>query len=204
MQLFRMNSIRFFDILLAMLGVVILLPLFILIALCIKISSKGSVFFNQTRVGKNNIDFKLFKFRTMYVQAEAKGQLTVGGRDSRITKVGYYLRKFKLDELPQFFNVLLGQMSLVGPRPEVRKYVNFYTAEQVKVLDVLPGITDYASIAFRNENDLLEKATNPEEYYIKEIMPKKIELNKQFIEQRTLKNYFSILFATILTSVKGK
>jgi len=204
MQLFRMNSIRFFDILLAMLGVVILLPLFILIALCIKISSKGSVFFNQTRVGKNNIDFKLFKFRTMYVQAEAKGQLTVGGRDSRITKVGYYLRKFKLDELPQLFNVLLGQMSLVGPRPEVRKYVNFYTAEQVKVLDVLPGITDYASIAFRNENDLLEKATNPEEYYIKEIMPKKIELNKQFIEQRTLKNYFSILFATILTSVKGK
>ncbi|GMV77546.1 MAG: glycosyl transferase [Chitinophagaceae bacterium] len=199
-----MNSIRFFDILLAMLGVVILLPLFILIALCIKISSKGSVFFNQTRVGKNNIDFKLFKFRTMYVQAEAKGQLTVGGRDSRITKVGYYLRKFKLDELPQFFNVLLGQMSLVGPRPEVRKYVNFYTAEQLKVLDVLPGITDYASIAFRNENDLLEKATNPEEYYIKEIMPKKIELNKQFIEQRTLKNYFSILFATILTSVKGK
>jgi len=199
-----MNSIRFFDILLAMLGVVILLPLFILIALCIKISSKGSVFFNQTRVGKNNIDFKLFKFRTMYVQAEAKGQLTVGGRDSRITKVGYYLRKFKLDELPQLFNVLLGQMSLVGPRPEVRKYVNFYTAEQVKVLDVLPGITDYASIAFRNENDLLEKATNPEEYYIKEIMPKKIELNKQFIEQRTLKNYFSILFATILTSVKGK
>ena len=204
MQLFRMNSIRFFDILLAMLGVVILLPLFILIALCIKISSKGSVFFNQTRVGKNNIDFKLFKFRTMYVQAEAKGQLTVGGRDSRITKVGYYLRKCKLDELPQFFNVLLGQMSLVGPRPEVRKYVNFYTAEQLKVLDVLPGITDYASIAFRNENDLLEKATNPEEYYIKEIMPKKIELNKQFIEQRTLKNYFSILFATILTSVKGK
>lgn len=199
-----MNSIRFFDILLAMLGVVILLPLFILIALCIKISSKGSVFFNQTRVGKNNIDFKLFKFRTMYVQAEAKGQLTVGGRDSRITKVGYYLRKFKLDELPQFFNVLLGQMSLVGPRPEVRKYVNFYTAEQLKVLDVMPGITDYASIAFRNENDLLEKATNPEEYYIKEIMPKKIELNKQFIEQRTLKNYFSILFATILTSVKGK
>ena len=204
MQLFRMNSIRFFDILLAMLGVVILLPLFILIALCIKISSKGSVFFNQTSVGKNNIDFKLFKFRTMYVQAEAKGQLTVGGRDSRITKVGYYLRKFKLDELPQLFNVLLGQMSLVGPRPEVRKYVNFYTAEQLKVLDVLPGITDYASIAFRNENDLLEKATNPEEYYIKEIMPKKIELNKQFIEQRTLKNYFSILFATILTSVKGK
>lgn len=204
MQLFRMNSIRFFDILLAMLGVVILLPLFILIALCIKISSKGSVFFNQTRVGKNNIDFKLFKFRTMYVQAEAKGQLTVGGRDSRITKAGYYLRKFKLDELPQLFNVLLGQMSLVGPRPEVRKYVNFYTAEQLKVLDVLPGITDYASIAFRNENDLLEKATNPEAYYIKEIMPKKIELNKQFIEQRTLKNYFSILFATILTSVKGK
>ncbi|MBX2932320.1 MAG: sugar transferase [Chitinophagaceae bacterium] len=199
-----MDSIRFFDIVFALFGMIILSPLFILIALCIKCTSKGSIFFKQRRVGKNNIDFKLYKFRTMYVQAETKGQLTVGGRDNRITTVGYYLRKFKLDELPQLVNVLLGQMSLVGPRPEVRKYVNYYTNEQLQVLNVLPGITDYASIAFRNENELLAKAENPEEFYIQHIMPQKIELNRKFIEQRTLKNYFSILFATILTSVKGK
>jgi lipopolysaccharide/colanic/teichoic acid biosynthesis glycosyltransferase len=140
----------------------------------------------------------------MQINAESKGQLTVGGRDSRITNVGYFLRKFKLDELPQLFNVLNGTMSLVGPRPEVRKFVNFYTVEQQKVLLVLPGITDFASIEFRNENELLANATNPEQYYIEVIMPKKIDLNKQFIENRTLKNYFSILFTTVLTSVRGK
>ncbi|MCZ2222897.1 MAG: sugar transferase [Chitinophagales bacterium] len=199
-----MDSIRFFDFVFALIGIIILSPLFIIIALCIKCTSKGSVFFKQTRVGKNNIDFKLYKFRSMYVQAETKGQLTVGGRDNRITTVGYYLRKFKLDELPQFLNVLFGEMSFVGPRPEVRKYVNYYTAEQLQVLNVLPGITDYASIAFRNENELLAKAENPEEYYIQYILPKKIELNRMFIEQRTLKNYFSILWKTIITSVRGK
>jgi lipopolysaccharide/colanic/teichoic acid biosynthesis glycosyltransferase len=199
-----MDSIRFFDLLFALLGIIILLPLFIIIALCIKISSKGPVFFKQVRVGKNNIDFKLYKFRSMYVAAESKGQLTVGGRDNRITPIGYYIRKFKIDELPQFINVLLGEMSFVGPRPEVRKYVNLYTAEQLTVLNVLPGITDDASIAFRNENELLEKAANPEEYYIQEIMPKKIALNRKFIAQRTLKNYFSILIATVITAVKGK
>jgi lipopolysaccharide/colanic/teichoic acid biosynthesis glycosyltransferase len=140
----------------------------------------------------------------MQINAESKGQLTVGGRDSRITNVGYFLRKFKLDELPQLFNVLNGTMSLVGPRPEVRKFVNFYTVEQQKVLLVLPGITDFASIEFRNENELLANATNPEQYYIEVIMSKKIDLNKQFIENRTLKNYFSILFTTVLTSVRGK
>ncbi len=199
-----MDSIRFFDFVFALIGIIILSPLFIIIALCIKCTSKGSVFFKQTRVGKNNIDFKLYKFRSMYVQAETKGQLTVGGRDNRITTVGYYLRKFKLDELPQFLNVLFGEMSFVGPRPEVRKYVNYYTTEQLHVLNVLPGITDYASIAFRNENELLAKAENPEEYYIQYILPKKIELNRMFIEQRTLKNYFSILWKTIITSVRGK
>jgi lipopolysaccharide/colanic/teichoic acid biosynthesis glycosyltransferase len=184
-----MDSIRFFDI---------------SIALCIKLTSKGAVIFSQIRVGKYNIDFKLYKFRTMYQQAESKGQLTVGGRDNRITGIGYYLRKFKLDELPQLFNVLNGKMSLVGPRPEVRKYVNLYTNEQLKVLNVLPGITDYASLAFRNENDLLANAENPEQYYIDEIMPKKIELNKKFIENRTIKNYFLILIKTVKTAVKGE
>lgn len=199
-----MDSIRCFDVLFAFLGIIILLPFFIVIALLIKITSAGSILFKQNRVGKNNVDFKLFKFRTMQINAESKGQLTVGGRDSRITNVGYFLRKFKLDELPQLFNVLNGTMSLVGPRPEVRKFVNFYTVEQQKVLLVLPGITDFASIEFRNENELLANATNPEQYYIEVIMPKKIDLNKQFIENRTLKNYFSILFTTVLTSVRGK
>ena len=199
-----MDSIRCFDVLFAFLGIVILLPFFIVIALLIKLTSAGSILFKQNRVGKNNVDFKLFKFRTMQINAESKGQLTVGGRDSRITNVGYFLRKFKLDELPQLFNVLNGTMSLVGPRPEVRKFVNFYTVEQQKVLLVLPGITDFASIEFRNENELLANATNPEQYYIEVIMSKKIDLNKQFIENRTLKNYFSILFTTVLTSVRGK
>jgi lipopolysaccharide/colanic/teichoic acid biosynthesis glycosyltransferase len=199
-----MDSIRCFDVLFAFLGIVILLPFFIVIALLIKLTSAGPILFKQNRVGKNNVDFKLFKFRTMQINAESKGQLTVGGRDSRITNVGYFLRKFKLDELPQLFNVLNGTMSLVGPRPEVRKFVNFYTVEQQKVLLVLPGITDFASIEFRNENELLANATNPEQYYIEVIMPKKIDLNKQFIENRTLKNYFSILFTTVLTSVRGK
>ena len=199
-----MDSIRCFDVLFAFLGIVILLPFFIIIALLIKITSAGPILFKQNRVGKNNVDFKLFKFRTMQVNAESKGQLTVGGRDSRITNVGYFLRKFKLDELPQLFNVLNGTMSLVGPRPEVRKFVNFYTVQKQKVLLVLPGITDFASIEFRNENELLANATNPEQYYIEVIMSKKIDLNKQFIENRTLKNYFSILFTTVLTSVRGK
>lgn len=199
-----MDSIRIFDFLFALIGSVVLFPLFLILALLIKCTSSGPIFFMQTRVGKNNQDFKLFKFRTMFVNAEAKGQLTVGGKDNRITKVGYYLRKFKLDELPQLFNVLLGNMSLVGPRPEVRKYVNYYTAEQMQVLLVLPGITDHASIVFRNENELLEQSEHPEEYYIQVIMPQKIELNKRFITNRNLRNYFSIIFSTIVTSIKGK
>lgn len=199
-----MDSIKCFDILFAIMGIIVFSPFLLLIAILIKLTSSGPVFFKQTRVGKNNKDFKLFKFRTMKTDAEAKGQLTVGGRDNRITTVGYYLRKFKLDELPQFFNVLLGEMSFVGPRPEVRKYVNFYNNEQRKVLAVLPGITDKASIKFRNENELLATANNPEQFYIDVIMPQKIKLNQEFIENRNLKNYFAILFSTFLTSVKGK
>ncbi len=199
-----MDSIRSFDIFFALVGLLVLSPLFFIVALLIKIYSKGPVFFKQSRVGKNNVDFKLFKFRTMYVNAEAKGQLTVGGNDSRITPSGVFLRKFKIDELPQLINVLLGQMSLVGPRPEVRKYVNFYSTKQQEILSVLPGITDFASIMFRNENDLLAKAENAETYYVEVIVPQKIALNRKFIENRTLKNYFYILFATIATSIRGK
>jgi lipopolysaccharide/colanic/teichoic acid biosynthesis glycosyltransferase len=168
----------------------------------IKIESHGPALFMQTRVGKNNKDFKLIKFRSMYLNSESCGQLTVGMRDPRITNVGYTLRKYKLDELPQLLNVLKGDMSLVGPRPEVRKYVNIYTPEQMMVLEVSPGITDYASIQFINENQLLANAENPDEYYINNIMPKKLEMNLQYIKSNNpfkdiiliLKTIFRIIF----------
>jgi lipopolysaccharide/colanic/teichoic acid biosynthesis glycosyltransferase len=135
----------------------------------------------------------------MRIDADKMGQLTVGGKDKRITRVGYYLRRFKLDELPQLFNVLKGDMSLVGPRPEVRKYVNLYTPAQMFVLNVRPGITDYASLKYRNENELLEKSHDPESYYISVIMPDKIELNKHYIYNKTLKSYFFTIFTTVYT-----
>lgn len=199
-----MDIIRGFDILFALVGSIILFPFFIVISLLIKLTSKGAVFFRQSRVGKNGKDFKVYKFRSMYINADKKGLLTVGGNDSRVTKVGYYLRRFKLDELPQLINVLKGEMSLVGPRPEVRKYVNLYSNDQQKTLSVLPGITDYASIEYRNENELLAMAENPEELYIREIMPKKIELNFKYINDRSVKQYFKIVIKTIITSIKGR
>ena len=190
--------IRFFDLFISSIALLILSPFFLLIAIAIKLNSRGSVFFKQKRVGKNNIDFELYKFRSMQNNADKKGLLTVGMRDKRITSVGYFLRKFKLDELPQLINVLKGEMSIVGPRPEVRNYVSLYTAEQIKILQVLPGITDYASIQFKNENDLLSMADDAENFYIEVIMPKKVELNKIFIENRTVWNYFKIIFLTVL------
>lgn len=198
-----MNTIRILDIIFSLVCLIIISPLFVLIALVMKLGSKGPVLYKQVRVGKGGKDFELYKFRTMKVGAHKAGLLTVGGRDSRITAAGYYLRKFKLDELPQVYNVLKGDMSIVGPRPEVRHYVQHYTTEQQQVLNVLPGITDYASIAFRNENDLLANALNPEEYYIREIMPKKIELNYKFISNRNIKEYLTIIFRTLIVSVKG-
>lgn len=170
----------------------------------IKLSSGGSIFFKQQRVGKDDKDFMLFKFRTMYNGSDKKGLLTVGGRDKRITEIGYYLRKFKLDELPQLFNVIVGDMSIVGPRPEVRRYVNLYSNEQKKVLNYLPGITDYASIVFRNENELLASAVDPEDYYIKVLVPKKNKLNLRYIENKGLKEYFTIIAKTVVISLKGK
>lgn len=188
---------RIADILFSLLGLLVLLPFFVVIAIVIALDSKGGVFFLQTRVGKNNIDFKLFKFRTMRVDAESKGQLTIGGRDNRITKAGYFLRKYKLDELPQLLNVLLGDMSLVGPRPEVRKYVDMYTAEQLQVLSVKPGITDYASIKYADESELLAKAENPEQFYIQTVMPDKLAINLQYIKNRSFGADIIILFKTI-------
>lgn len=199
-----MNLIRIFDITFSVLGLILLSPVILIISLLVKLTSKGPVFYRQLRVGMGGNDFKLYKFRSMYIHADKKGLLTVGGRDNRVTPVGFYLRKFKLDELPQLLNVIKGEMSIVGPRPEVRKYVDLYTTEQRKALNVRPGITDYASIAYRNENDLLALASNPEELYINEIMPRKIELNFRFIENNSLGEYFKIIIKTVLTSVKGR
>lgn len=199
-----MDIIRLLDIVFASFGIVVFSPLYIIISIWIKLTSKGPVLYNQVRVGLHGKDFRVHKFRSMYLDADKRGFLTVGGRDPRVTPVGYYLRKFKLDELPQLFNVLKGEMSFVGPRPEVRKYVDLYTPKQRKVLSVLPGITDYASITYRNENDLLAASSNPEELYIKEIMPHKIALNNQYINNRTVSNYFSLILKTVITSLKGR
>ena len=194
--------IRFFDFILSLVGLVVLAPIFIVLAIWIKTDSKGPVFYKQVRVGQNGIDFGLFKFRSMVVDADKKGLITVGGRDPRITRSGYFIRKYKLDELPQLINVLVGDMSLVGPRPEVRKYVELYTDEQQKVLSVKPGITDYASIEYMDENEILGKSNDPEKTYIEEIMPEKIKYNMKYINNKNLFEYFKIIFLTVLKIVR--
>ena len=188
--------IRFFDFLFSLLGLIVLSPVFLLISLCIVSDSRGGVFYRQSRVGKDGKDFKLYKFRSMRTGADKRGLITVGEKDSRITRVGYFLRKYKLDELPQLINVLKGEMSLVGPRPEVRKYVDLYTPEQRKVLSVVPGITDYASIEYVDENRILGGAADPDKVYVEEILPDKIRYNMKYIENRSLKEYFKIIFLT--------
>ena len=188
---------RLFDITASFFGIIILSPLLIFIGLWVGLSSKGGVFYKQIRVGKNNKDFKLYKFRSMRVNSDKQGLLTVGSKDSRITKAGYFIRKYKIDELPQLFNVLKGDMSFVGPRPEVRRYVDLYSKEQMKVLSVRPGITDPASIKYRNENDILSSQSNPEEYYIQHIMPDKLKINIDYINTRTFIKDIKIIFQTI-------
>jgi lipopolysaccharide/colanic/teichoic acid biosynthesis glycosyltransferase len=188
---------RVFDIVISFCGITVLVPIFIVIAFLIKLNSKGSVFYIQKRVGQFNHDFSLLKFRTMSIDADKSSLLTVGSKDSRITSVGYFLRKYKLDELPQLINVLLGNMSLVGPRPEVRKYVDVYTNEQAEILNAKPGITDYASIEYFEENDLLAKSDNPEQTYIEKILPAKIALNKKYIAESGLKTDLKILYLTL-------
>lgn len=188
---------RLFDIICSLTGILVLMPFFVCVALAIVISSGIPVFYLQSRVGRHNRDFKLFKFRTMHTGADRKGLLTVGGRDPRVTAIGYYLRKYKLDELPQLLNVLIGTMSLVGPRPEVRKYVELYNEEQKKVLTVKPGITDLASLRFINENEILAQSPDPENTYISEIMPEKLALNKEYIENHSLAMDLKIILATL-------
>lgn len=194
---------RIFDIICSLVGILFLLPIFLFISVAVLVNSGFPVFYFQTRVGKNNKDFKLYKFRTMYTDSDKKGLLTVGGRDPRVTPVGYYLRKFKLDELPQLFNVLFGSMSLVGPRPEVRKYVEMYDQDQKRVLEVKPGITDYASLEYINENEILAKSENPEQTYIHEIMPAKLKLNMRYINEAGLLTDLTIITRTVQKIVSG-
>ena len=192
---------RIFDIILSLFGLIILLPFMLIIAILIKLDSKGPVFFKQVRVTKNAREFKIFKYRTMRVGSDKYSQITVG-KDNRITKIGVFLRKYKLDEIPQLINVLLGDMSLVGPRPEVPKYVALYTEGQKEILKVRAGITDYASIEFSDENDLLASEEDPEKAYIEKIMPKKIELNKKYLSEISILTDIKIILLTIKKILK--
>ena len=192
---------RIFDIISSLFGLILLSPFMIIIAILIKLDSKGPIFFKQVRVTKNGREFKIFKYRTMRVGSDKYSQITVG-KDSRVTKVGDFLRKYKLDEIPQLINVLIGDMSLVGPRPEVPKYVALYTEEQREILKVRAGITDYASIEFSNENDILANETDPEKAYIEKIMPRKIELNKKYLSEISVMTDIKIILLTIKKILK--
>lgn len=192
---------RLFDIVASGLGLIILSPLFIVLAIWVKLDSKGPVFYRQVRVGRHNKDFRIYKFRSMRVGADNGSLVTIGGRDPRITRSGYFIRKSKLDELPQLINVLVGDMSLVGPRPEVRHYVNYWTPEQMHVLDVRPGITDPATIKFRNENELMEQAEDPEKYYIEVIMQEKIKLYLEYVEKHSFWYDLGLIFKTLFVIV---
>lgn len=187
---------RLFDIVASGVGLVVLSPLFAVLAVWIKADSRGPVFYRQTRVGRNNKDFRLYKFRSMRPDSDKLGLITVGGRDPRVTRSGYYIRKYKLDELPQLINVFVGDMSLVGPRPEVRKYVDMYTAEQLHVLDVRPGITSLASIRYRNENDVLAASDDPERCYIERVMPDKLEIDLEYVASASLWSDIKLIFTT--------
>ena len=195
---------RLFDIVASGLGLIVLSPLFIILAIWIKSDSKGPVFYRQVRVGFKNKDFRIFKFRSMRVGADKGSLVTIGGHDPRVTRSGYFIRKFKFDELPQLINVFLGDMSLVGPRPEVRHYVDYWTPEQMHVLDVRPGITDPASIKFRNENELMEKAEDPEKYYIEVIMQEKIKLYLEYVEKHSFFYDLGLIFKTFWVIVKER
>ena len=192
---------RLFDIVASGLGLLCLSPLLLIVAIWIKLDSPGPVFFRQVRVGRYNKDFRIFKFRSMRVGSDKGSQITVGGHDSRITRSGYFIRKTKIDELPQLINVFIGDMSLVGPRPEVRHYVDMWTPEQLHVLDVRPGITDPASIRYRNENELLEKAEDPEKYYVEVIMQDKIKLYLEYVKKHSFLYDLKLIFQTFFVII---
>lgn len=194
--------IRFCDIVFSAIGLLLFSPLFLIVYILIRCESKGGGFYCQQRVGKDGRMFGLYKFRSMRTGSDKKGLITVGGHDSRITRMGYFIRKYKIDELPQLWNVLKGDMSLVGPRPEVKKYVDLYTEEQRRVLSVRPGITDYASIEYVDENEILGNAEDPDRVYVEEIMPAKIKLNMRYIENRNLNEYFKIIGLTFINILR--
>ncbi|MCD4665429.1 MAG: sugar transferase [Bacteroidales bacterium] len=188
---------RLFEILFSVISLIILSPFLLIISLLIIFDSKGGVFFIQERVGKNNTDFNLIKFRTMVVESDKKSLITIGITDSRITRIGKWLRSYKIDEFPQLFNILKGEMSFVGPRPEVRKYVKLYNDKQLQVLNVKPGLTDYASLEYLNENEIMAKFSNPEKAYVEQIMPAKLKLNLQYIREQGFFTDIKIVFKTI-------
>ena len=188
---------RTFDILFSSIGLLMLLPVFLVMAVWIKADSEGPVFYRQVRVGMHGKLFRIFKFRSMRLGSDKDSQITIGERDSRITRSGIIIRKYKLDELPQLINVFTGDMSFVGPRPEVPKYVDLYTEAQRHVLDVRPGITDMASIKYINENELLGKANNPEDYYIHTIMPDKLSINLEYVKNNSFMDDVTIIFKTL-------
>lgn len=198
----RVDFTRFFDVLIAFFLLLLFSPLFIIVALLVKISSPGEIIFRQTRVGKNGEDFTLLKFRTMYAGKVDSRSLTVGKNDNRITRPGRFLRRYKLDELPQLVNVLRNEMSIVGPRPELRKYVDLYNERQRDILLLKPGITDYASIICRNEDELLGRQVDFERYYIEKLIPLKIKLNRKYMYKKNLGNYFNIIFRTVFSVVR--
>ena len=194
--------IRFFDIVFSMIGLILLSPLFMILYLMIRLESKGGGFYTQERMGKDGLPFRLYKFRSMRTGSDKKGLITIGEKDNRITRTGYFLRKYKLDELPQLWNVFIGDMSLVGPRPEVKKYTDLYTEEQKQVLQVRPGITDWASIKYVDENKILGESKDPDNAYVNLIMPNKIKLNMVYIQHQTLGEYFKIIFTTFKEIVR--
>lgn len=188
---------RLFDIFASGLGLICLSPLFSVLAVWIKCDSKGPVFYRQVRVGKDNRDFRIFKFRSMRPDSDKGRLITVGGHDPRVTRSGYYIRKYKLDELPQLINVFIGDMSLVGPRPEVRKYVDMYSPEQMRVLDVRPGITSLASLRYRNENEVLAMAEDPDKAYVEQVMPDKLRIDLEYVEKASLWTDIRLILSTL-------
>ena len=188
---------RLFDVLFSFIVLIVFLPVGIIIALLILLSSPGGIFYRQERIGKNGIPFMLFKFRSMRTNSDQSGSLTVGMKDSRITKIGVFIRKYKLDEFPQFINVFFGAMSVVDPRTEVKEFVDLYTEKQRKILEVKPGITDYASLEYFNENEVLAQSSDPNKTYIEVVMPHKIMINQKYLSRPTLSHDISIIAKTV-------
>ena len=188
---------RILDIIFSISLLIALLPLFLIIIFLINLETKGGAFYTQIRVGKFNANFKIIKFRSMYVGADLKGYLTIGDKDARITKVGYFLRKYKLDELPQLINILKGEMSFVGPRPEVRQFIELLDKDQLEMLSVRPGLTDFASLKYVNESEILKESDDPVRKYIEDILPEKVRLGIDYIKRSNLYLDIKLVFMTI-------